>query len=113
MTIEFGKAGAGGDMVYPVLNACPYLEMFGDVMVAYLLLGEAVIAQERFDAICSAKNADSEEARKSLCEKDAEAKFYWGKLCSAEFFTTQVLPRVNARAESIESGSRSAMEVVF
>jgi hypothetical protein len=96
-----------------VLNACPYLEMFGDVMVAYLLLGEAVIAQEKFDAICSEKSADSEEARKSLCEEDAEAKFYWGKVCSAEFFTTQILPRVNARAESIESGSRSAMEVVF
>ena len=113
VTIEFGKTGAGGDMVYPVLNACPYLEMFGDVMVAYLLLGEAVIAQEKFDAICSEKSADSEEARKSLCEEDAEAKFYWGKVCSAEFFTTQILPRVNARAESIESGSRSAMEVVF
>jgi len=113
VTIEFAKTGAGGDTVYPVLHACPYLEMFGDVMVAYLLLGEAVVAQEKFDAICSEKDADSEEARKSLCEKDAEAKFYWGKLCSAEFFTTQILPRVNARAESIESGSRSAMDVVF
>jgi hypothetical protein len=113
VTIEFGKTGAGGDMVYPVLHACPYLEMFGDVVVAHLLLEQAVIAQEKFDAICSAKNADSEEARKSLCEEDADAKFYWGKLCSAEFFTTQILPRVNARAESIGSGSRSAMEVVF
>ena len=113
VTIDFAKTGAGGDMVYPVLNACPYLEMFGDVTVAFLLLEQAVIAQEKFDAICSEKGADSEEARKSLCEEDAEAKFYWGKLCSAEFFTTQILPRVNARAESIESGSRSALEVVF
>jgi hypothetical protein len=100
-------------MVYPLLNACPYLEMFGDVMVAYLLLGEAVIAQEKFDAICKEKGADSEEAKKSLCQEDDEAKFYWGKLCSAEFFTTQILPRVSARAESVDSGSRSAMEVVF
>lgn len=113
VTIDFGKAGAGGDMVYPVLNACSYLEMFGDVTVAFLLLQQAVIAQEKFDAICSAKGADSEEAKRSLCEEDAEARFYWGKLCSAEFFTTQILPRVNARAESIESGSRSALEVVF
>jgi len=113
VTIGFGKTGASGDMVYPVLHACPYLEMFGDVVVAYLLLGEAVIAQEKFDAICREKSADSAEARKALCEEDAEARFYWGKVCSAEFFTTQILPRVNARAESIESGSRSAMEVVF
>ena len=113
VTIDFAKTGASGDMVYPVLNACCYLEMFGDVMVAYLLLGEAVIAREKFDAICGEKNADTEEARKSLCEEDDEARFYWGKLCSAEFFTTQILPRVNARAESIESGSRSALEVVF
>jgi hypothetical protein len=113
VTIEFGKKGASGDRVYPVLHATPYLEMFGDVTVAYLLLEQAVIAQEKLDAICSDKNADSEEARRSLCQEDAEAKFYWGKLCSGEFFTTQILPRVSAWAESIESGSRSALEVVF
>ena len=100
-------------MVYPVLHACPYLEMFGDVMVAYLLLDQARIAQEKLDTICKAKGADSEEARKSLCEKDADAKFYWGKLCSADFFATQILPRVDARAESIQSESRSALEVIF
>jgi alkylation response protein AidB-like acyl-CoA dehydrogenase len=113
VTVNFGKMGAGGDMVYPVLHACPYLEMFGDVVVAYLLLEQAVIAQEKFDAICKDKGADSEEAKKSLCEEDDEARFYWGKLCSADFFTTQILPRMHARAESIESGNRSALEVVF
>jgi hypothetical protein len=100
-------------MVYPVLHACPYLEMFGDVVVAYLLLDQAVIAQEKLDAVCKEKGADSEEAKKSLYEKDDEAKFYWGKLCSADFFTTQILPRVDARAESIQSESRSALEAIF
>jgi len=113
VTIDFAKRGASGDMVYPVLHACPYLQMFGDVTVAYLLLEQAVIAQRKLDAICGEKGANSKEARRSLCEEDAEARFYWGKLCSAEFFTTQILPRVDARAESMESGSRSAMEVVF
>ncbi len=113
VTVGFGKMGASGDMVYPVLHACPYLEMFGDVMVAYLLLDQAVIAQAELDAICNEKGADSEQAKRSLCEKDDEAKFYWGKVCSAEFFATQILPRVNARAESIQSESRSALEVVF
>jgi hypothetical protein len=87
--------------------------MFGDVAVAYLLLGQALIAQEKLDAICKEKGADSEDARKGLCEKDDEAKFYWGKLCSADFFATQILPRVHARAEAAQSGSRSAMEVVL
>jgi alkylation response protein AidB-like acyl-CoA dehydrogenase len=113
VTVGFGKMGASGDMVYPALHACPYLEMFGDVMVAYLLLDQAVLAQEKLDAICKEKGADSEEAKRSLCERDDEAKFYWGKLCSAEFFTTQILPRVDARAESIQSESRSALEVIF
>jgi hypothetical protein len=113
VTVNFGKMGASGDMVFPILNACPYLEMFGDVVVAYMLLGQAVIAQEKFDAICKEKGADSAEARKSLCEKDDEAKFYWGKLCSTDFFVTQILPRVHAGAESIQSESRSPMEVVF
>jgi hypothetical protein len=113
VTVGFGKMGASGDMIYPVLHACPYLEMFGDVVVAYLLLDQAVIAQEKLDAICKEKGADSEEARRSLCEGNDEAKFYWGKLCSAEFFATQILPRVDATAESVQSESRSALEVIF
>lgn len=113
VTANFGQMGAEGDRVYPMLHACPYLEMFGDVTVAYLLLDQAVIAQEKFDAICAEKGADTEEAKKSLCQEDEEAKFYWGKLCSADFFATQILPRMHGRAEAIESGSRSAMEVVF
>jgi alkylation response protein AidB-like acyl-CoA dehydrogenase len=77
------------------------------------LSAAGLIAQEKLDALCKEKGAASEEARKSLCEKDDEAKFYWGKLCSADFFTTQILPRVDARAEAIRSESRSALEVIF
>jgi len=51
-TARFGELTAGGDIVYPVLHACPYLEMFGDVAVAHLLLDQALIAQTGFDAIC-------------------------------------------------------------
>jgi len=113
VTIQFGEIGASGDLVYPALNACSYLEMFGDVVVAHLLLDQAKIAQEKFDSICRENGAETIEARKSLCEDNDEAGFYWGKLCSADFFVTQILPRVHARAESILSGDRSAMEVVF
>jgi alkylation response protein AidB-like acyl-CoA dehydrogenase len=113
VTVNFGKLGASGDMEYPLLHACPYLEMFGDVMVAFLLLDQAVIAQEKFDALCAEKGATSEQAKKHLCDEDDEAKFYWGKLCAADFFATQILPRVHARAQSIQSGSRTALDVVF
>ena len=113
VTVNFGQMGAAGDMSYPILHASPYLEMFGDVVVAYLLLEQAVIASEKLDALCSEKGAASEEAKKSLYQEDDEAKFYWGKLCSADFFATQILPRVHARAAAIESESRSALEVVF
>ncbi len=112
-TMKLGELGAGGDVVYPMLQAAPYLEMFGDVAVAHLLLDQALIAQEKFDAICKENGADSAEARKSLCEDNDEARFYWGKLCSADFFVNQILPRMHARAESIQSGDRSAMDIVF
>ncbi len=113
VTMKFGEIGASGDALYPVLYATPYLEMFGDVMVAQLLLDHAIMAQDKFDAICKEKGADSEEARTSLCEENDEAKFYWGKVCSAEFFVTQVLPRAHGRAESMLSGSRGPLKVVF
>jgi hypothetical protein len=63
------------------------------------------------DANWEKEGADSEEARNALCEKNGEVKFSSGKFCPADLFAIQILPRVWARAGSIESRSRSAMEI--
>ncbi|MFH2067281.1 MAG: acyl-CoA dehydrogenase [Pseudomonadota bacterium] len=113
VSMVFGEMMTNGDISYPALHACPFLEMLGDVAIAHLLLEQAMIAQEKYDNICSKTSAGSDEEKHQLCTENSEAKFYWGKICSMDFFVTQILPRVNARAESVHSKSKSAMAIVF
>jgi alkylation response protein AidB-like acyl-CoA dehydrogenase len=81
-------------------NAVPLLEVFGIVLSAILLLREAATATDKL---------------RSLSEKgDAEEiKFYRGKIATARFFVCHILPRANARIETIRSGDVSSMEDMF
>jgi hypothetical protein len=99
VTMHLGGLGMSGDQKYPVLSATPYLNLFGDVLMAYLLLWQAMIAQARLDALGK------------VPEESPEAAFYFGKVMNARFFVNNILPQVYSRAEGIFSGDRSALEI--
>jgi hypothetical protein len=99
VTMHLGGLGMSGDQLYPVLSATPYLHLFGDVLMAYLLLWEAVIAQEKLDSLGKAP------------QESPDAAFYSGKVMNARFFINNILPQVYSRAEGITSGDRSTLEI--
>ena len=99
ITMHLGGLSMSGDPIYPVLSATPYLFLFGDVLMAYLLTWQAVIAQEKLDSL----------GKKP--EEDAEAAFYSGKVMSARFFVNNLLPNAYSNIEGIMSGDRSALEI--
>lgn len=99
VTMHLGGLSMAGDRLYPVLCATPYLYLFGDVLTAYLLLEQAVVAQEKLQSPGKGSGERAEEA------------FYAGKLMSARFFVTNLLPAVEHRAQGILSGDRSALEI--
>ena len=105
-SMAFGGYQMQGDVEYPVLLAKEYLQMFGDVLVAWCLLEQAVIASDRLESL---QDADPEASN----ESDSEARFYDAKVKTARFFVHQILPRALATAGRIESGDRSALNVVF
>ena len=51
--------------------------------------------------------------KKKVATENPEAKFYHGKLQSAIFFTSNILPQVKARAEVMKNADRSALDVIF
>lgn len=111
VSMSFGKAAAEGDILLPMLYACPYLEMFGEVELAYLLIQQALIAIEKLATIFDKYGAATPEAQSKLVEEQAEAAFYSGKIHNAEFFVANILPRVQAKATTILSGNRSALSI--
>jgi Acetyl-CoA dehydrogenase C-terminal like/Acyl-CoA dehydrogenase, C-terminal domain len=75
---------------------------FGDLIVAWLLARQAEVAGRALD------NAGRTNGG-TLAESDRD--FYTGKLASARFFTTTVLPRLESDRKIIEETSNDLMEV--
>ncbi len=104
-TMRLGQAGMMGDRLTPVLNATPYLAMFGDTVYGVLLLHQAAIAQKKLDEIVDGGDVDA------ACESSEAARFYFNKVQTARFFVHELLPAVHARAASIADGHKTVIDV--
>jgi alkylation response protein AidB-like acyl-CoA dehydrogenase len=93
------------------LSAYPYLELFGDVITGWLLLWQAVIADEKLDEIARGKGIKDKAGLERLIAENADAAFYSGKLASARFFISQVVGLAPAKAAVIKRGDRAALEI--
>jgi hypothetical protein len=113
VTNDFMTKSMGGDALYPLSYAMPYLNSFSEVVCSWLLLEQALIAQKRLDEICSEKGASDAEAVKALAGENDEAKFYAGKLDSMKFYVTQILPNVQAMVASAKSEDRTILDAVL
>jgi len=114
ITMGFGEKAKGPEAILAVLNACPYLEMFGHVVVSHLLIEQAAIAYDALIKIYEQKGCiEDKKVQRALIEDHDDAKFYYGKIQSATWFVNNMLPHVKAIAESIEAGDTSALKVVF
>ena len=111
LTMFFAQAGKSGDFLLPVLNACKFLEIFGDVIVGHLLIQAADIASVKLAAIYEANGAGSIGKQKGLQRSDKEAAFYSGRIASAKFFANEILTTVKARCEAVKMGEKSALEI--
>ncbi len=112
VAMKFATVGSQ-DIVFPTLNAYPFLEAFGHVCAAFYLLQEALLADEQLQQMFKEAGATSLTDRRKLVEENPEARFYHGKVQSAQFFCTYILPEVKSKTETILSGDKSAMDVVF
>ena len=102
VTVDFGRKGLK-DIMYPVLNATSYLEVFGHVVMAWVILEQAVVAQQGLSRLDESA-ADPEHPDRA---------FYQRKLDNAAFFVRRVLPKVEYLVKTIRSGDRSPLDTTF
>ena len=97
--VAFGMPARGKkDPEQALLGATPFLEIFGQVQVASLLLEQALIADAKLQG---------------LAEDHPDHAFYDGKIKSARFFALTVLPHAKALAAEVNAGDRSALDIRF
>jgi hypothetical protein len=96
----------------PVLNATPYLEILGDVVVGHFLMQAAGIANEKLNAIYKERGVEESKGKKrALIHEDPYVAFYYGKNSAARFFAVDVLSTVKSRCEAIKFGERVPIEM--
>lgn len=111
VTRYFGLKSITEDFMTPILYATPYLELFGDVAVGFMLLWQAVIADRRLQELYDDAKADTPEKKAELVATNRSAAFYRGKLASAQFFANTILSLAPGKARAIMSGERSAIDL--
>jgi hypothetical protein len=113
MSMYFASCAKQGKFLVPINNAYPFLMLMGKVVSGWLLLWQAGVAQEKLEALAKEKgvNTADKPAMAQLCKENMDAAFYSGKIYSARFFAKNVLPEVNAIAESIKTEDMSILDI--
>ncbi|MBF0102615.1 MAG: acyl-CoA dehydrogenase [Desulfobacterales bacterium] len=95
-----------------ILNAYafahPYLEVTGDITMAWMHLWRSSLAMSKLQQITGEKNS---EKLKSTVEKNKEAAFYYGLLKSAQFVIYTLLPVTMGKMNAIFQTNGAAVEI--
>jgi alkylation response protein AidB-like acyl-CoA dehydrogenase len=112
LTMHFAQLGKSAGFLLPVLNATPYLEIFGDVIIGHFLMQAACIADEKLNTIYREKSVEESKGKKrALLHEDPEVAFYDGKVASAKFFAVEVLSTIKSKCEAIKFGEKVPIEM--
>jgi hypothetical protein len=97
--MEFFMSGKV-DQVTLVANT--FLDVMSNVLMAYLLLDAALVAEK-------ARDAEEEELEDETPRSDFD--FYNGKVLTAKFFVNRILPEIHAKVGTLTSSDRSALDI--
>jgi hypothetical protein len=111
LTMFFGLKSITEEFHVPILYAKPYLDLFGDVVMGFLLIWQASLADRRLQKIYEEQGAKDEASQKKLLLEDRNAAFYFGKIASARFFTNQVLTQAPGKVRGIMNNDKSPLEI--
>jgi alkylation response protein AidB-like acyl-CoA dehydrogenase len=93
------------------MSATPLMEIVGDTLLGWMHLWQAIIAHERLHKIFQEKGAENNEQRRSLVATDREAAFYSGKIHTAQFFISRVLPVIKGKVMALSDDDFSLADV--
>ncbi len=86
---HIGKTFMSADMKIALSLAAPFLEVVGDIVMAWMLLWRAFVAKSKLHTIFG--DAD-DQARIQIINQNKDAAFYDGQIKSAEYFFGTILP---------------------
>ena len=93
--MHLGKLGSEGNLEGAMLQATPFLNLFGTVVLAVHTLDQATIAIQ---------------ALKGDSVSESDRKFYKGKVLNAKWYAANNLPAAVAMSKAIQAGEYACMD---
>ena len=108
VAMHLGATAMSPKVMHAFAHAHPFLEVAGDVVMAWMLLWRASAAAPLLEKLAGGFDA---EARKTAAEKNRNAAFYEGQIRSAEYFILSVLPVTYGKMKSIMETCSAAVDI--
>jgi hypothetical protein len=112
VTLQFKDWAQGSGMIIPILNARPFLEIMGDLLIGWQLLQAAQVAKAALSKIYADNGAETKPDQRAFARNNTEAAFYEGKIASARYFAMTILPTIKGRCLGILAGDRTPVEML-
>lgn len=108
VALTLGKKAMSDKVEHAYAFAHPFLEVIGDLTMAWMLLWRATVAAPKLEKLIGNLNPD-DVAAKAMKNKDAA--FYDGQLKTARFFIKNILPITMGKLDAIEETDGAAVEM--
>jgi alkylation response protein AidB-like acyl-CoA dehydrogenase len=105
---HLGKIAYSKDLKLAFAYAHPFLEVVGDVIMAWMLLWRATVAVPRLEKLAGSADA---EAIKSKVGEHKDTAFYDGQIKAAEFFISSMLPAAIGKMNAIAASNPAAIDI--
>jgi alkylation response protein AidB-like acyl-CoA dehydrogenase len=107
--IHMGKTAMSFKALNAFAFAYPFMEVSGDMVMAWMLLWRAVAAAPKLEKLVGSN--DFWERREEIA-KNKNAAFYEGQFKSAEFFIHNVLPATMGKMDAILDTNSAAVDIL-
>jgi alkylation response protein AidB-like acyl-CoA dehydrogenase len=108
VALHLGKTALSPDVKVAFAYATPFLDVVGDVCMAWMHLWRASIAVPKLEKLVGSLDP---RARSQKASKSKDAAFYEGLLQSARFYINSVLPVTLGKMNAIKSCDASTVEI--
>ena len=108
VALHLGKTALSPDVKIAFVSAKPFLDVIGEVCMAWMHLWRASIAVPKLDKIVG--NLDPVAITRKAT-KDKNVAFYEGVLQSAKYFMNSILPITQGKMNAIEASDASAIDI--
>lgn len=108
IALHISKTAFSKDMKLAFAYAHPFMEVIGDVAMAWMLLWRATVAVPKLEKLAGSVDV---AAIQSKVAKNKEAAFYDGQLKAAEFFIHTMLPAAIGKMNAIAVANPAAIDI--